>query len=53
VTKQDIERQTRDEIARGQWPTWPFTKLTPEQVRRLAREQNKPIDLSRFEPAPF
>lgn len=55
VNAEQIERQTADEIARGQWPTWPFTRLTTEQVRLLARKrkQDQRADLDDFEPAPF
>lgn len=52
---EDIERQTADEIARGQWPTWPFTRLAPKQVKKLERKQSlrQAADLDEFEPAPF
>jgi hypothetical protein len=53
MTPAEIARRTDEEIARGQWPTWPFTRLTPEQVRRLARKQDQRVDLDKFEPAPF
>lgn len=55
VNAEQIERQTADEIERGQWPTWPFTRLAPDQVRQLARKrkQDQRADLDDFEPAPF
>ena len=55
VNAEQIARQTADEIERGQWPTWPFTRLTTEQVRLLARKrkQDQRADLDDFEPAPF
>lgn len=37
----DIARRTAEELARGQWPTWPFTRLTPDQVRQLERIRNQ------------
>ena len=55
VNAEQIAQQTADEIARGHWPTWPFTRLTTEQVRQLARKrkQDQRADLDDFEPAPF
>lgn len=55
MTQAEIEQQTADEIAAGQWPSWPFTRLTPDQVRQLARKrkQDQRADLDEFEPAPF
>lgn len=55
MSADEIEQQTAEEIARGQWPTWPFTRLTTEQVRQLARKrkQDQRADLDDFEPAPF
>lgn len=55
VNAEQIEQQTADELARGQWPTWPFTRLTPDQVRQLARKrtEQRRAALDDFEPAPF
>lgn len=54
MTQGEIDRQTADEIERGQWPSWPFTRLTPEQVKDLARKQRRQRqDLDDSEPAPF
>ncbi len=54
MSEAEIERQTADEIARGQWPTWPFTRLTPEQVKALApKRAPRRTDLDDSEPAPF
>jgi hypothetical protein len=52
---EQVDQQTQDELARGQWPSWPFTRLTPEQVKALARKrkQDQRADLDEFEPAPF
>lgn len=55
MTADEIELQTAEEIAAGQWPTWPFTRLTPDQVRQLARKrtEQRRAALDDFEPAPF
>lgn len=51
----ELEQQTAEEIAAGKWPSWPFTRLTPEQVRQLARTRNEQrrAALDNVEPAPF
>lgn len=55
MTDGEIELQTAEEIERGQWPTWPFTRLTPDQVRSLARKrtEQRRAALDDAEPAPF
>jgi hypothetical protein len=55
VNAEQIERQSAAEIERGQWPTWPFTRLTPDQVRQLARKrtEQRRAALDDAEPAPF
>lgn len=55
VNAEQVERQTQAELACGQWPSWPFTRLTTDQVRQLARKrrQDQRADLDEFEPAPF
>lgn len=55
VNADQVELQTERELARDQWPSWPFTRLTPDQVRQLARKrkQDQRADLDEFEPAPF
>jgi hypothetical protein len=39
MSNDEIQLRTQRELARGQWPTWPFTRLTPEQLRALEQRR--------------
>lgn len=37
TTPIEIQEQTKRQIAHGQWPTWPFTRLSPKDMERLLK----------------